>query len=74
MKCLVELGADVNARDNNGCTAVFTAVYELKIDSLKCLKSLGADLNITTNDGSTLLSYAKNDPKTAKWLKANGAK
>jgi hypothetical protein len=74
VKCLAELGADVNAKNNNGRTAVFSAVSDYKIDSLKCLKSLGADLNIKANDGSTPLSYAKNYPKAAKWLKANGAK
>jgi len=73
MRCLVELGADVNARDNNGCSAVFRAISDYKIDSLKCLKSLGADLNAKTNDGSTPLSLARNSPKAAKWLKANGA-
>jgi ankyrin repeat protein len=53
LSCLVrELGADVNRRDDHGCTALAVAAYLGYHDTVRYLvEDLGADVNITDNDG-----------------------
>ena len=50
---------DVNAKDENGCTALMHAVYGIKkIEVIKALLDHGADTKLTDNDGETALLNA----------------
>ena len=59
LELLVKNGADVNARDNTGSTALMMASYEGNVDVVKMLLENGADLNATEKSGKTALSIAK---------------
>lgn len=58
---LAKLGADVNAQNENGYTALMDAVMANRLDIVKELVNLGADLNIKGNDdrNRTALMYAE---------------
>ena len=56
IKILLDKRANINLPDDNGETAVFTAVEYRRFDDLRVLLSLGGNLNHHTNDGSTPLT------------------
>eukprot|EP00490_Sorites_sp_Unknown_P019710 CAMPEP_0114669596 /NCGR_PEP_ID=MMETSP0191-20121206/38298_1 /TAXON_ID=126664 /ORGANISM="Sorites sp." /LENGTH=198 /DNA_ID=CAMNT_0001925561 /DNA_START=56 /DNA_END=652 /DNA_ORIENTATION=+ len=61
VKELVEKGADINAQDAFGWTAVRYAVRNRQLDSVKTLLDLGADINQASKTGRTpLMSAAGN--------------
>lgn len=57
VKKTLKNGADVNAKDFLGNTALFLAVFgdRKNLDIIKILLENGADVNATNNDGNTLL-------------------
>lgn len=55
---LVELGADVNATNESGWTALMCAVSENNVNTVKKLIELGADVSVEDKNGYTLLDYA----------------
>ena len=60
---LIEAGANVNAQNKKGQTALFCAAWW---DHVKCIKSLlkaGADVNMADNDGDTPLIRASRSGK-----------
>ena len=56
---LVEAGADVNARDENGNTPLFLAVQGRHLGVVSRLLRAGADPNIPARDGRTPLSESR---------------
>lgn len=83
-KTLIDNGADVNARDNTGHTALIHAARGVGIDGyylnncqiMKLLIDNGADVNAKTNFNSTALHYAVisgNSIENIKFLIDNGA-
>ena len=54
----LESGANVNAKDSNGETALMHASRKGRVDIVRHLLKNGADVNIPNNDGWTALMYA----------------
>ena len=59
VKQLLESGADINAKDKLGLTALMAAAFENDIETVKLLIEKGADINIKTTFGWTPLIVAK---------------
>lgn len=55
---LLQDGADINATDRSGRTAVMTATYNNKAEAVKALIQKGADINIRDNLLNNVLLYA----------------
>lgn len=76
VKLLIDKGADVNARNSDGYTALMSAVYhELDLRVAKLLLERGADVNARTNEGLTALHSAASycNECAAKMLLERGA-
>ncbi len=55
-----ELGADIEARDNKGRTAIFAATADKRPTILKALvDELGANIEAVNNEGQTILDVAR---------------
>ena len=73
---LAQPDTNVNARDEDGNTALHIAAYMYgRTEATKALLAEGADVNATNRDGYTPLHYAasKNRTEAIKALLANGA-
>ena len=78
MKYLIGLGADVNAKDNNGATPLHSASFdslEEHLDSVKALVQAKADVNAKDNNRLTPLHLAshKGHVRTMEYLMKSGA-
>lgn len=56
---LIQLGANIDAKDNNGLTALMIAAREGKNKIADLLMYKGADISLKDKDGKTALDYAK---------------
>src|SRR5207237_6992360 len=54
VRYLLDEGADVNARETSGATALTEAAYAGKLDAVKELLSRDADVNAVSGDGTAL--------------------
>ncbi len=74
-KLLIECGAEVNIRDQNGATPVFDAAKVGSIPALLLLKAHGANLDPHDSDGATPLmnAAASGKPEAVAFLLENGA-
>ena len=64
-KMLIEKGANVNAQDKNGKTALFYASASNNDDVAVLLLKSGADADIKDNNGKTYLEIERLDVETA---------
>ena len=58
VKLLIDLGADVNAASNTGCTPMLYACIKMNVDVVKCLIKHGANTRKSSNSGETCLIVA----------------
>lgn len=64
VKALIAKGADVNAKAQNGRTALFVAANKGYADLAELLIAKGADINVKDNTGKTALDIAKEKGRT----------
>lgn len=55
IRLLVELGADIKAKDKDGRTVLYWATLEENKAMVRLLVELGADIESKDNDGSGLM-------------------
>ena len=72
VKLLIEAGANVNAKDGYGRTALIYAVRKDSVDMAKLLIEAGADVNVKDGYGKTALDYTY-DSGLKELLRAAGA-
>ena len=74
-KLLIDAGADVNAKDNDGLTALMVAANNRNSEVVQELINAGADVNAKSFVGMTALMFAakKGDSKITKALMNAGA-
>ncbi len=58
VQTLLDMGVDVNAKDEFGWTALMTAVFQRHKEIAKVLIKNGADVNIKNKYGNTALTLA----------------
>ena len=63
--CLIGIGADVNARTNNGVTPLMIAAEEGHINAVTSLVKCGANVHLQDKDGQTALHHAMQSPQTS---------
>jgi ankyrin repeat protein len=62
VKSLLAAGADCNARDAEGATALMLAAHAGKLDVVRALVEAGADVNATDERGWTALAKSVHNP------------
>ena len=69
-------GTDVNAKDEDGYTPLYSAVLGGRKEIAELLIAKGADVNTKTNDGKTALDWAvgRGYVKIADLLRKHGGK
>lgn len=69
---LLERGADINARDEGGMTALLWAANKGSLSTIKLLVENGADVNVKSDWDSTAMTYVCDDPELRAYLLAHG--
>jgi ankyrin repeat protein len=52
MGFLLDVGADIDQRNNNGCTAMYVAAQNGNVQGLRLLVSRGGDIHLAKNNGA----------------------
>ena len=73
MNILIEKEVDVNAKDNEGWTALIYAVYKGDLNVVEFYLDNGADMNVQDINGNTALMVARQKPKIMKAIIKKGA-
>ncbi len=73
-RLLIKKGADVNAKNNDGETALMLASLNGNFEAANLLIEKGADVNAKSNKGKTALEYSFLDTRMAELLRKAGAK
>lgn len=74
LKMLIHSGADLNAQNNDGATALIWATILNHKEVVKILIDAGADLNVRPSSTALIIAVAKNHREIAKMLIKAGAK
>jgi len=75
VRYLLDEGADANARELHGNTALTEATYYSHVSIIKELLLRGADVNAVTENGTALdIALSRKDPTTVDLLNHYGAK
>ena len=64
LKCLLQNGADINAKDSDGISALIYAAAYGNLEIIKYLVVKGADINVANSDGQTVLIFASGSAYT----------
>lgn len=64
VKLLIEKGADINSKNNDGVTPLMSAAKEGRTEMVQFMIGKGAELNAKDADGWTALTYAKGYEQT----------
>jgi ankyrin repeat protein len=72
LRMLLDAGADVNARQHGGYTALQSAAQHGRVDLIDLLLDAGADPDAATDDGRRPIDMAT-DPRVKAHLRARGA-
>jgi ankyrin repeat protein len=73
VKLLIAHGADVNARDEKGATALINAVVGRNINVVRILLLNHANVNIREDTGESAMDWADGDDIMTKMLRDHGA-
>ena len=73
MEYLIEKGADIEVKDDSGCTPLHVAVHSQKSRAVKILLTNGADPNVLDSGKKSCLNKAGSDPKITHLLIRHGA-
>ena len=65
LSCLIGIGADVNARTNNGVTPLMIAAEEGHINAVTSLVKCGANVHLHDKDGQRALHHAMQSPQAS---------
>ena len=65
LSCLIGIGADVNARANNGCTPLMIAADNGDINAVSSLVKCGANVDLQGKAGHTALHHAVLGPQAS---------
>lgn len=60
VKILIDAGADVNAKGDNGCSPLFNAVIGRNPKVIELLIKSGSSAGLRNDDGRSVLEYAQN--------------
>ena len=76
LRLLLNAGADIHAKDNEGKTALYHGIINLNFEAVEFLIQSGADVNAADNDGKTAIETMPILPRSADMIRLllkNGA-